>query len=136
MGAPNYAQWPQRVLGALIDAAILIPAYVVAFIGALIGGSGGTLIALLGYVGVFGIAIWNVFFKQGSTGQTVGKGVIGTKLIGEDTGQPIGAGMAFVRSIAHILDAVPCYVGYLWPLWDEKRQTFADKIMKTIVVEA
>jgi hypothetical protein len=25
-------------------------------------------------------------------------------------------------------------VGYLWPLWDDKRQTFADQIMKTIVI--
>jgi uncharacterized RDD family membrane protein YckC len=28
-----------------------------------------------------------------------------------------------------------CYVGYLWPLWDDKRQTFADKILGTVVVE-
>ena len=33
-----------------------------------------------------------------------------------------------------ILDAV-AYVGYLWPLWDDKRQTFADKIMRTIVID-
>ncbi|MDQ1539752.1 MAG: hypothetical protein QOH29_478, partial [Actinomycetota bacterium] len=26
------------------------------------------------------------------------------------------------------------YLGYLWPLWDSKRQTFADKILKTVVV--
>ena len=27
------------------------------------------------------------------------------------------------------------YLGYLWPLWDDKRQTFADKILSTVVVE-
>ena len=26
------------------------------------------------------------------------------------------------------------YVGYLWPLWDDERQTFADKILRTGVV--
>jgi hypothetical protein len=26
-------------------------------------------------------------------------------------------------------------VGYLWPLWDDKRQTFADQVMKTVVIE-
>jgi len=83
---------------------------------------------------MIGIAVWNICLKQGSTGQSVGKGVIGTKLIGEETGQPIGALMAFVRQLAHILDGF-CFIGYLWPLWDDKRQTFADKIMKTIVVE-
>ena len=42
---------------------------------------------------------------------------------------------AFIRDLVHILDGM-AYVGYLWPLWDEKKQTFADKIMRTIVVNA
>ena len=25
-----------------------------------------------------------------------------------------------------------CYIGYLFPLWDAKRQTLADKIMTTV----
>ncbi|MGI3784562.1 MAG: hypothetical protein ACRYG2_27695 [Janthinobacterium lividum] len=25
-------------------------------------------------------------------------------------------------------------MGYLWPLWDEERQTLADKIAQTVVV--
>jgi hypothetical protein len=37
--------------------------------------------------------------------------------------------------LAHILDSLPCYLGYLWPLWDAKRQTFADKVMGTVVIE-
>ena len=50
------------------------------------------------------------------------------------TGQPIGGGMSFVRQLLHIVDGLPCYIGYLWPLWDDKRQTFSDKIMTTVVV--
>jgi hypothetical protein len=26
------------------------------------------------------------------------------------------------------------YLGYLWPLWDAKRQTFADEICSTVVL--
>lgn len=133
-GGANYALWPKRVLSYLIDAAILIPAYIVYAIGLAIGDAFGALIVLVGLVGMIGIAVWNICIKQGSTGQTVGKGVIGTKLISEETGQPIGALNAFLRQLAHILDGF-CLIGYLWPLWDEKRQTFADKILKTIVVE-
>jgi len=48
------------------------------------------------------------------------------------TGRPIG-GMAFVRDLTHILDSLACYLGWLWPLWDAKRQTFADKLIKTVV---
>ena len=36
----------------------------------------------------------------------------------------------------NIVNAIPCYLGYLWPLWDAKRQTFADKIMSTYVIKA
>ncbi len=55
-------------------------------------------------------------------------------LIGEPTGQPIGPLNAFLRDLVHILDGI-AYIGYLWPLWDEKRQTFADKLMKTVVID-
>ena len=32
----------------------------------------------------------------------------------------------------HLVDAVIFYIGYLFPLWDAKRQTLADKIMATV----
>ena len=53
------------------------------------------------------------------------------KVVSETTGQPVGFGMSVVRQLAHILDSF-CLVGYLFPLWDAKRQTFADKIMTTV----
>lgn len=43
--------------------------------------------------------------------------------------------MALLRDVAHILDAILC-VGFLWPLWDRKRQTFADEIMSTLSVRS
>ncbi|REO10986.1 RDD family protein, partial [Mycobacterium tuberculosis] len=30
--------------------------------------------------------------------------------------------------------AIICFVGFLFPLWDAKRQTLADKIMTTVCV--
>jgi hypothetical protein len=42
--------------------------------------------------------------------------------------------MGIIRYILHIVDALPCYLGYLWPIWDQQRQTFADKIVRTYVV--
>jgi RDD family protein len=54
------------------------------------------------------------------------------KVVSEKTRQPIGFGKSIVRQLAHIIDSAICYVGYLFPLWDAKRQTIADKIMSTI----
>ena len=98
---------------------------------------GGGLVAglvALGALLVLAFSIWNIVFQQGRTGYTIGKGVMGIKLVKEETGQPVGAGLSFVRQIAHVLDSVPCNLGYLWPLWDAKRQTFSDKVMGTIVI--
>lgn len=88
---------------------------------------------------VFGLAgiafwIWNYGYRQGTTGSSIGKSVLKFKVISEKTGQPIGFGLSIVRQIAHFVDAIICYIGYLFPLWDAKRQTLADKIMTTICV--
>jgi uncharacterized RDD family membrane protein YckC len=79
------------------------------------------------------IGIW-FSVQVGQTGQSPGMRVIGLKCISTQTGQPIGGGLGFVRSLAHIVDSLICYVGWLFPLWDSQRQTLADKIMKTVVV--
>lgn len=134
-GQPAYAHWGKRVGGYLVDAAVLIPAYILVAIGTGIGDAAGALIMLVGWVGVLALAIWNMIIKQGATGQSIGKGVLGIKLISEETSQPIGAGMTFVRMLVHIVDSLACYIGWLWPLWDAKRQTFADKILKTVVID-
>jgi uncharacterized RDD family membrane protein YckC len=78
--------------------------------------------------------VWNWGYRQGTTGSTIGKSVLKFKVVSEKTWRPIGFGLSIVRQIAHIVDALPCYIGYLWPLWDAKRQTFADKIMGTVCV--
>jgi uncharacterized RDD family membrane protein YckC len=155
-GTTAYASWFQRVGAFLIDqllgAVAMIPYYVGAVIAAgsvetttdpvtgeltTSGGTSGISLALMGLGVVLSIAyyIWNYCIKQGRTGYTIGKGVLGIKLIKHDTGQTIGAGLSFVRQLAHIIDALPCYLGYLWPLWDAKRQTFADKVMGTVVIQ-
>jgi uncharacterized RDD family membrane protein YckC len=142
-GAPvPYAEWIKRVGAYLVDIVVLLPGYLVAFLGVAIGSvdnsaaSGiGVLLAVAGYLGIFAIAIWNLIVRQGRTGWSLGKQVVGIRLIGERTGEPIGPGLTFVRALAHVLDSLPCYLGYLWPLWDAKKQTFADKIMGTVVIE-
>ena len=94
----------------------------------------GMIVYILAYALVFAYWIWNWGYRQGTTGQSIGKSVMKFKVISEKTGQPIGFGLSIVRQIAHIVDGSICYIGYLFPLWDAKRQTLADKIMSTICV--
>ena len=76
--------------------------------------------------------VWNYGYRQGTTGSSVGKSVMKFKVVSEVTGQPIGFGMSVVRSLAHFVDAIICFIGFFFPLWDSKRQTLADKIMTTV----
>jgi uncharacterized RDD family membrane protein YckC len=124
----NLANWGQRVGAFLID---VLPNIVLAIIGAVIG---KTAISLLFDLVIIAWWVYNRGYLAGTTGQSWGKKVLNLRLIGEQTGQPIGFGMALVRDICHIVDTVICYIGYLFPLWDAKKQTLADKIMKTLVV--
>jgi uncharacterized RDD family membrane protein YckC len=76
--------------------------------------------------------VWNYGYRQGTTGSSIGKTLMKFKVVSENTGQPIGFGMSVLRQIAHLVDMIICYIGYLFPLWDAKRQTLADKMMSTV----
>jgi uncharacterized RDD family membrane protein YckC len=78
--------------------------------------------------------VWDYGYRQGTTGSSIGKSVMKIKVVSEVTGQPLGFGMSVLRQIAHFVDALICFIGFLLPLWDSKRQTLADKIMTTVVL--
>ncbi|MGB8383291.1 MAG: RDD family protein [Dermatophilaceae bacterium] len=150
-----YAHWGYRVLGTLIDYLYTLPGLVLAGIGAGLAVAGaptrnrsgtvvtqgnstllavGVILAILGALASVGVAFYNLIIVQGRTGQSWGKRHIGLRIIHEHTGRPLSMGMNFVRYLCHYIDGI-LYLGYLWPLWDPKRQTFADKIMTTVVVK-
>ena len=124
----NYAHWAKRAQGALVD--YILPSLLAGVIGR--GNSAlGNLLSLV----AFAWALYNCYLG-GQTGQSYGKKFAGIRLISEQTGQPPGGGLGIGRYFVHILDSLACFIGWFWPLWDNKRQTFADKILKTVVVTA
>lgn len=133
-GTPPYAHWGSRVLATLVDSLILLVAYLPAVIGALISETAAGIGGLITIVAMIGVVVW-LLVQEGKTGQTIGKRTMGIRLLRESDGQPLGVGMAFVRRLAHFIDGAACYIGYLWPLWDDKKQTFADKVCSTVVIK-
>jgi uncharacterized RDD family membrane protein YckC len=146
---PDYASWSKRVRARLLDQ---IPTYLgllICFISYLIlivrlARSDGSVLHLQGpavamiiggslLVAGLGWTAYNRWLLGGRTGQSLGKRVTKIRLIGDETQAPIGARNALVRDLVHILDALTL-VGYLWPLWDDKKQSFADQLMKTTVI--
>jgi uncharacterized RDD family membrane protein YckC len=123
--AAGYASWGRRVGGRVIDGlCVIVPA---AIIGGVAGSRG--IYQLVAFIGTLIIGYIN-----GATGQSPGKRVAGIRLIRESDAGLIGGGLGMVRELLHILDTLALLLGWLWPLWDKKRQTFADKIMGTVVV--
>lgn len=150
----DYASWGKRVGANLIDsipALVYVIVFMIGYVNVILSlftslQTSGTynpdlsglvpwiiVVAALWLISL-GWNIYNRWITAGRTGQSLGKRVMKIKLISEQTAQPIGAGYAFLRDIVHVVDGA-AYIGYLWPLWDEKRQTFSDKIMQTIVVD-
>jgi uncharacterized RDD family membrane protein YckC len=97
--------------------------------------AGSTVLILIGLLTGLAFFVWNWCIRQGRTGATVGKSVLAIRVVHADM-LPIGAGLSFLRYLLNIVNALPCYLGYLWPIWDDKKQTFADKIMSTYVIKA
>jgi uncharacterized RDD family membrane protein YckC len=91
------------------------------------------VLTVMGILGLLAFVLWNSCYLQGTTGRSVGRRVARTKLVKVETGRPVGGGQALLRQFCHALEF---FIGYLWPLWDDKRQTFADKIVGTVVIRA
>lgn len=155
MPSSEYAHWGLRAGALVIDAIIIgiIPVILIIAGGAMAAGStncttdpvtgavscdtsgsgaGGLLVILAYLIGAVGGLL--LCFLEGKSGQTLGRKALKITLVRESDGMPLGFGMAFVRRLAHFLDSIACYLGWLWPIWDDKKQTFADKVTSSVVM--
>ncbi len=91
----------------------------------------GVLLATIG-----GIAFAVIYCRKVSRGQSWGHKATGIRIVDQNTGQSISAWRVFGRQFARILSGAVCYLGYLWMLWDSRKQTWHDKIVGTVVVRS
>jgi Mce-associated membrane protein len=66
------------------------------------------------------------------TGWSLGRAVFGIAVRKSD-GSSAGLARLFLRDVAHLLDTAALFLGWLWPLWDRSRRTFADLLLRTEV---
>lgn len=146
--APTYAHWGLRVAAMLLDLLGVIPYWVGAFVSGMLSTPGydqfgqptsvstpaGSAALAIGALVSLALWVWNRGFQQSRTGQSWGKKVVGLRLARDETGENVGVWRALLRDLAHWLDCWIFGLGFWFPLWDAKRQTFADKIVKTVSV--
>lgn len=66
------------------------------------------------------------------TGFSLGRALFGVAVRKRD-GSPAGVWRLLLRDVAHLLDTAALFIGWLWPLWDRRRRTFADLLLRTEV---
>jgi Mce-associated membrane protein len=140
---PPLASWTRRVIAALLDDAVLGGA------AWLVLGIGGAAPSMAPFVPMgtgpenpvswltsgWLVAVFVGYLAlQGYTGATPGKRVAGVAIVRASDGLPIGFVASVGRVLAHALDAI-FLIGYLRPLWNTKRQTFADSIVGTLALQ-
>jgi uncharacterized RDD family membrane protein YckC/predicted Zn-dependent protease len=131
------ATFRRRLAASMVDGAIFSFAY--QLLGtALVMGSGrywgaeGLSIPLdLGFFAVGFAAAW----ASDWIGQTPGKRLLGLRVIRYDGHRP-GPVHGLVRTQLRIVSMLPLFLGYLWAIWDGRKQTWHDKFASTCVVRA
>ena len=70
---------------------------------------------------------------QAYLGVTPGKLLMGIAVVNESDARPLGLVRTLLRWLAHLVDGF-FFIGYLRPLWNSRRKTFADSIVGSIVL--
>jgi uncharacterized RDD family membrane protein YckC len=141
-GGRQFASWFSRVGAALIDGLMASALLIIGYVALGVDGSDNdvspvtAIIFALGWLMAIGFGLWNQGIRQGSTGQSIGKSVLGIKVVDTMSGQPTGAGKGVLRWLLHAILNSACILNVLWPLWDSQKQTWTDKIVSTYVVQA
>ncbi|MEW6399145.1 MAG: RDD family protein [Bacillota bacterium] len=134
----KYASFGRRLVayildGIIVDVALVIVAFVLAGVGLAGGASPESIKHTTAIIGLLlGLTYATLF--TGLLGQTPGKMALGIKVVGPGGGPP-GIGRAFLREvIGKFLSGLILLLGYLWMLWDAKKQCWHDRLADTVVV--
>jgi len=79
---------------------------------------------------------FNFILLAGKTGQTVGKRLVGIRIVKEDHGHAGYLSVILRHCVGYLLSTAGLFLGFVWVVWDPRNQGWHDKIARTIVVLA
>lgn len=68
-------------------------------------------------------------------GTSPGKRALHLQIVDADTGRPMTPRQAGLRTLGYLLTFATCGAGFLWVLFNQRRQTLHDRIANTVVIE-
>jgi len=87
-----------------------------------------SLVATIGYY-------WVCY--QYVDGRTLGQKVMGTRLVNQDGGGRASLGSFLLyRTIGYFINGLICYLGWLWAFFDQNKQTWGQKITRTVTIQS
>lgn len=121
-----------RLGAAIIDGFLLIIALIIAATLLLSAGD-GMPVQIYQFVSLALPVGYYWYFWTRREGQTPGKFALGIRVIKAD-GTPISDTDAVIRAIGYQVSAMLCGLGFIWAIFDKRRQTWHDKLARTYVV--
>jgi len=142
--AQGYAGFGRRLAAVLLDALIWTPVSLLLPYAVYGGDYLRWLAQPIGDREAF-YGAWDLFISQGLppilvvalwrllTG-TPGKLLMGCQVVDARSGRHVSVGQAIARYLGYLVSALPLGLGFLWILWDRRRQGFHDKLARTLVI--
>ncbi|TAK73576.1 MAG: RDD family protein [Dehalococcoidia bacterium] len=121
----------RRTGGFVID--FVIKAIVMQMLVALVLGSTEVTFELLVAAQIWGRGYDAIFFAQG---WTPGSRLMRMRIVRLQDGGAPGMRWGTMRAAGSVISETVLLLGYVWMLWDPRRQTWHDKLAGTVVVEA
>lgn len=131
---PVPASWPSRAGAFAVDVLLgvgVVAVFMLVAWSARVYSWAWWLCILLAALVAFAIAA-NRLVLPVITGWSLGRSLYGIAVVRHD-GRPIDPWFLLLRDIAHLLDTIPFFLGWFWPLVDSRRRTFADIVTRTEV---
>jgi uncharacterized RDD family membrane protein YckC len=129
----------RRVLATIVDGIVLSVAFWVmsALFGSTSaeGGQVGASLSGLAALFLFILSVAYFIILEGYLGQTLGKMLLGIKVVREDTGGVPGIKGATIRTVMRLIDGLFAYlVAFIAVLASQKNQRLGDMLANTLVV--
>ncbi|UFN47294.1 RDD family protein [Roseomonas sp. OT10] len=127
------AGFGRRLLAQLADAVWMLPfALFLLLLGSLVRGGAGLSPGSHDLVKL--ILLLTVLLFWAGRGATPGKWIMGLRIVDAATGGAPSMGQLVLRCLGYVVSALAMGLGYLWVLWDPRRQGWHDKLGRTLVV--
>lgn len=117
-------------------AALVIDAIVVSVVSSIFSRFGSTNMSFVGSLpGLLVGALYYILMWTYWNGQTLGKKALSIKVVRTD-GKAVDLQTSLLRYVGYLVSGIFLCLGFIWVLFDERKQGWHDKIANTFVVKA